>query len=267
MGGLEAMGPVGRSITRPGVLLEVLLTLGVVLLCQARDSGLPSPRLLILRRSQRSFRRRKLFPLELVITLLTVGVSDDFRAPGPPGPHLLDPQDDCFSRTLPELVSCCSDSFLAAGVTAGGLIAADDSLGLAPTTLSVINDCLCSGTGGDDDEDILLSGVSRLTLDTFLWTGSAVLIKTVMRRRYGGRCDGDDGHRSHGDTVTLGGVWLAPAEVSPGERRCCDVTGGTRGDSGARSSETRGCRSGWRFVSEAVSDMLDMESLGSFSPL
>lgn len=180
MGGLEAMGPVGRSITRSGVLLEVLLTLGVVLLCQPLDSGLSSPGLLILRRSQRSFRRRKLLPLELVVTLATVGVSedgvgvsDDFLAPGPPGPHLLLPHDDCFNKTLLLLVSWCSDSFLAAGVTAVGVTAAAACLGLAPSsTLSAIRDCLCSGTGGEDDEDILLSGVSILTLDIFLCTDS-----------------------------------------------------------------------------------------------
>ena len=72
-----------------------------------------------------------------------------------------------MSSTLP--VSDTSDIFLAAGVT--GVEDAVEILGLAPSSwLSVISDCLCSGTGGDEDfEDFLLSGVSCLvTLDTFL---------------------------------------------------------------------------------------------------
>jgi len=71
MGGLEAMGPVGRSITRSGVVFEVLEDgLGVVLLPQLWPVLSPSLGLLILRLSQRSFLRRKLFP-ELEVPALS----------------------------------------------------------------------------------------------------------------------------------------------------------------------------------------------------
>ena len=74
-----------------------------------------------------------------------------------------------MSSTLP--VSDTSDTFLPAGVTGVEEVDAVEILGLAPSSwLSVISDCLCSGTGGDVDlEDFLLSGVSCLViLDTFL---------------------------------------------------------------------------------------------------
>ena len=68
-------------------------------------------------------------------------------------------------------MSDTSDIFLAAGVTGVEEEDVVEILGLAPSSwLSVISDCLCSGTGGDEDlEDFLRSGVSCLvTLDTFL---------------------------------------------------------------------------------------------------
>ena len=114
MGGLEARGPVGRSITRSGVVFEVLEAgRGVVLLPQPRLCLSPSLGLLILRLSQRSFLLRKLFP-ELEVTDLspTPGVSADddtgvpgvswvFLAPAPATQRLL-PQLDCLSSTLPD---------------------------------------------------------------------------------------------------------------------------------------------------------------------
>jgi len=77
MGGLEARGPVGRSITRSGVVLEVLEDgLGVVLLPQLWPALSPSLGLLMLLLSQRSFLLRKLLP-ELEVTALSPGVSAD----------------------------------------------------------------------------------------------------------------------------------------------------------------------------------------------
>ena len=77
MGGLEARGPVGRSITRSGVVFEVLEDgLGVVLLPQLWPALSPSLGLLMLRLSHRSFLRRKLLP-ELEVTAFSPGVSDD----------------------------------------------------------------------------------------------------------------------------------------------------------------------------------------------
>lgn len=177
MGGLEAMGPVGRSITRSGVVFEVLEDgLGVVLLPQLWPVLSPSLGLLILRLSQRSFLRRKLFP-ELEVPALSPGVSADddddgvtgasgvFLAPAPATQRLL-PQLDCLSSTLPD--SDTSDIFLVAGMIGDDVV---DILGRAPSSrLSVIRDCLCSGTGGEDDlEDFLRSGVSCLvTVETLL---------------------------------------------------------------------------------------------------
>lgn len=174
MGGLLAKGPVGKSMTRSGVVLEVLLTRGVV-----RDPqlcpGFSSPALVILRLSHKSFLRRKLLPLDVA----PVGVeSPGFASPvatsgsafltPAPAPHRLLPQGDCLTTTL--LVSCCSESFLTAGVTAAVVA----TLGLAPSSgLSpTINDCLCSGTGVVV-EDILLSGVSLMDAEeSFLWIES-----------------------------------------------------------------------------------------------
>ena len=145
MGGLEAMGPVGRSITRSGVVFEVLEDgLGVVLLPQPWPVLSASLGLLMLRLSQRSFLRRKLFPV-LEVTALSPGVSaadddddddDDgvtgasevFLAPAPATQRLL-PQLDCLSSTLPD--SDTSDIFLVAGMIGDDVV---DILGRAPSS-------------------------------------------------------------------------------------------------------------------------------------
>ena len=144
MGGLEAMGPVGRSITRSGVVFEVLEDgLGVVLLPQPWPGLSASLGLLMLRLSQRSFLRRKLFPV-LEVTALSPGVSaaadddddDDgvtgasevFLAPAP-ATHRLLPQLDCLSSTLPD--SDTSDIFLVAGMIGDDVV---DILGRAPSS-------------------------------------------------------------------------------------------------------------------------------------
>jgi len=142
MGGLEAMGPVGRSITRSGVVFEVLEDgLGVVLLPHPWPVLSASLGLLMLRLSQRSFLRRKLFPV-LEVTALSPGVSaaddddDDgvtgaskvFLAPAPATQRLL-PQLDCLSSTLPD--SDTSDIFLVAGMIGDDVV---DILGLAPSS-------------------------------------------------------------------------------------------------------------------------------------
>ena len=135
----------------------------------------PSLGLLILRLSQRSFLLRKLFP-ELEVTVLSPGVSaaddDDgvtgssgvFLTPAPATQRLL-PQLDCLSSTFPE--SDTSDIFLVAGMIGDDVV---DILGRAPSSwLSVIRDCLCSGTGGEDDlEDFLRSGVSCIVTEETL---------------------------------------------------------------------------------------------------
>ena len=94
----------------------------------------------MLRLSQRSFLRRKLFP-ELEVTVLSPGVSaaddDDegvtgssgvFLTPAPATQRLL-PQLDCLSRTLPE--SDTSDIFLVAGMIGDDVV---DILGRAPSS-------------------------------------------------------------------------------------------------------------------------------------
>ena len=71
-------------------------------------------------------------------------------------------------------MSEASDIFLAAGVTGVDEDDVVDTLGLAPNSwLSVISDCLCSGTGGEDDlDDFRRSGVSLVTVETLLMAGS-----------------------------------------------------------------------------------------------
>ena len=94
----------------------------------------------MLRLSQRSFLRRKLFP-ELEVTDLSPGVSAAdvdaegvtgssgvFLTPAPATQRLL-PQLDCLSSTLPE--SDTSDIFLVAGMIGDDVV---DILGRAPSS-------------------------------------------------------------------------------------------------------------------------------------